>query len=526
MRFRYSTTLLLTSLTIFATSANAQVARVASDQSRGKFYDGILRSLVDSQSNWRQQGTDQPAGRNQSQLQTQARGQLQAFASEAGELITALRYEEQYSLHARGLLGEAIRVKAVADVLLGRTAAFITDEQLKAEFSELDRQWHLLSHQIQQTADLSNTVMRRVQRLDQVNAELEKQLQLQPQMDMQGLTYYFSALGENLNNLAQDVRIDLFSHPNKDQFASSLQQLRTKAERLRLAVENDYRYRDVSEYYKTFHSEWLTTKNQLRTADDRYIQRNINRITQLHNKVHELLWLPPVIDGRDILYQSDQLLAQVAKTAQDISLQDMLEQPNARDLFRKSSEFNALCKDFRNTVATETQLDNLRWDFKSMEVAWEDIKASLNTLERQETIQNISAIDSSVAQLRHDLGLQDGANWNEAIELASMLTNMSDLLYYDINRVVGRSSQFPTQFRNQVVRQAEQFHQSAEQLHGYLVRHSNSPEVKNISRRMAQEWNELQGNLAKIPYDQRLELARTSQEIAPAMAQLQVMYAY
>ena len=525
MRFRSASPFLLI-VFILAQPSLAQITRVASDQSRGKFYDGILRTLVDSQSNWQQQNVEPKARGAQSQLVGPARNKLTSFANEAGELITALRYEERYSLHARGLLGEAIRVKAVADVLLGRITGYITDEQLKSEFSELDRQWHLLSHQIQQTADLSDTVMRRVQRLDQINAELESQLQLHPQMDTQGLTYYFSALGENLNNLAQDVRIDLFSHPKKDQFATGLQQLRTKAERLRLAVENDYRYQDVAEYYKNFHAEWLTTKNELRSADDRYIQRNINRITQLHNKVHELLWLPPVIDGRDILYQADQLIAQVAATAEDISMRDLLDQPNARDLFRKAAEFNGLCKDFRNTVATETQLDNLRWDFKTMEVAWEDIKGSLNPLERQDTIQNISAIEALVGQLRHDLGLHDAVNWNEAIEMASMLTNMSDLLYYDINRIIGRNTQFPAQFRNQVSRQADQFHKSAEQFHGYLVRHNSSPEVKNLARQMAQQWNELQATLAKIPYDQRFELARTSQEIGPSMAKLQVMYAY
>ncbi len=531
MRFRLAA-LVVFSASVLANSSLAQV-RVASDQSRGKFYDNVLRNLVDSQTNWRQQ--NQPNGRtnqspvqaNQSQKVVQSRPKLQAFANEAAQLITALRYEEQYSLHARGLLGEAYGVKAVADVLLARTSnSNLTDEQFTAEFAELDRQWHMLSHQIQQTADVSNTVMQRVQRLDQINKELEGQLNLHPQMDMDGLTYYFSALGENLNNLAQDVRIDLFSHPKKEQFAGNLQQLRTKAERLRLAVENNYRYKDVAEYYKSFHTEWLSTKNELRSADDRYIQRNINRITQLHNKVHELLWMPPVIDGRDILYQADQLRQQIGRTAEGITMRDMLEQPNSRELFTKALEFHGLCNAFRNTVATETQLDNLRWDFKTLEVAWDDIKSSLNPLERQDTIQNIAAIETSVAQLRHDLGLHDEMEWDKAIELASNLRNMSDLLYYDVNRIVGRSNQFPQQFRNRTIQLADQFHNSAKQLHVYLVRQTSTPEIANISKQMAQQWNELQGIMAQVPYEQRYELARTSQEISPAMAKLQVMYSY
>jgi len=160
MRFRLAALIVFTA-SILANSSIAQVARVARDQSQGKFYDNVLRNLVDSQSNWRQQ--DKPSARTnqaQSQKVVQARSQLQAFANEAGQLITALRYEEQYSLHARGLLGEAYGVKAVADVLLSRTSNNnLTDEQLTSEFAELDRQWHLLSHQLQQTADLGNTVI-------------------------------------------------------------------------------------------------------------------------------------------------------------------------------------------------------------------------------------------------------------------------------------------------------------------------------------------------------------------------------
>lgn len=525
MRLRFAALAVFT-VSVLASSGFAQVARVASDQSRGKFYDNVLRNLVDSQSNWQQQR--QPAANaKQSQKATKARSQLQAFADETGQLITALRYEEQYSLHARSLLGETYAIKAVADVLLRNSSNnSLTDEQLVSEFAELDRQWHLLSYQIQQTADLSNTVMQRVRRLDQINTELESQLNLQPQMDLEGLTYYFSALGENLNNLAQDVRIDLFSHSKKDQFAGNLQQLRTKAERLRLAVENNYRYEDVAAYYKSFHGEWLTTKNELRSADDRYIQRNINRITQLHNKVHELLWMPPVIDGRDILFQADQLRNQIARTAQGISMQDILEQPNSRELFTKSAEFHTLCNSFRETVATETQLDNLRWDFRTLEVAWDDIKSSLNPMEKQDTIQNISAIEASVAQLRHDLGLHDAVEWDKAIELASNLRNMSDLFYDDINRVVGRSSRFPQQFRNQTIKLADEFHNSARQLHGYLVRRTQSPEIANVSRQMAQQWNDLQGIMAQVPFEQRYELARASQAIAPDMAKLQVMYSF
>lgn len=508
---------------LVVSSGSAQVARVASDQSRGKFYDGISKGLVNSLNSWQQQYPNQTPQANQSpQIQT-ARRSIQSIADEAGQLITALRYEERYSQHARGLLGEALRVKAMADVLLTRSSSVATIEQLSSEYAAIDQQWHLLSHQIQQTQNLSNTVMERVRRMDQINTDLEKQFNLQPQMDTGGLIYYFSALSEDLNNLAEDIRIDLFAHEKRQELTSSVLRLQTKSQRLRLATENNYRYDDVAEYYKSFHTEWLATKNQLRNIQNRYIHRGINRIAQLNNQIHELLFLPPVIDGRDILYQADMLRSQVDATANEISLKELLEQPNANELFIKTREFYTLCSDFRNSVATETQLDNLRWDFRGLEVAWDDVKTSLNPMRRQETIQNISSIESSITQLRYDLGLNAVAE-TQAIELASSLTNMTGLMFYEVNRIVGRSSQFSSQFRNQAVSQAEQLKKTAEQLGTYLARQQDGPEIAQLSRRLAQQWNDLQSTLGQIPYGQRAELAQTGQQLGPAVAKLQVMY--
>ena len=140
---------------------------------RGQFIDGILRTLVDSR---KAAPSPQPLtavpSASASQSVVTARRSLQDFANEAGQLITALRYEERYSPYVRSLLGDAFTVKATADVLAQRSQSMVDVSQLASEYAELDRQWRLLGHQLQQTANLSNTVTDRVTRLNQLNDQL------------------------------------------------------------------------------------------------------------------------------------------------------------------------------------------------------------------------------------------------------------------------------------------------------------------------------------------------------------------
>ena len=338
--------------------------------------DGVLKTLR-SQINFGQTQPLTPVPQaNLSQQQQQAQRSVRDFANEAGQLITALRQEERYSTYISSLLGDALRVKATADVLASRSLGIRDVTQLASEYSQLDQQWRLLSHQLSQTANLSATVRQRVARLNQVNQELEQQLKLSPQMDNTELVYYFSAIGEHLDNLAEDVQIDLYTHPQRDRFATGIQQLRTRSQQLRLAVEYNYPYDAVKRYYEQFHSDWLSIKGELRPINNRYIQRNISRITQIGDRIHELLWLSPVIDGRDILQQAEALQQQVDGIGNTVSLTQVMRLPNAEEFFGRAKEFYELCGTFRQTVATETELENVWWDFRVLDVAWTDLEGA------------------------------------------------------------------------------------------------------------------------------------------------------
>jgi hypothetical protein len=80
---------------------------------------------------------------------------VQEFSNEAGQLIGVLREEEHLSPGIRPLLGDAISIKARSDALLRRPYGPGGADALARDYQEVDRQWRVLSHRLEQADDVS-----------------------------------------------------------------------------------------------------------------------------------------------------------------------------------------------------------------------------------------------------------------------------------------------------------------------------------------------------------------------------------
>lgn len=523
---RYSTALVFL-LFLQLSPVSAQTNTQTRQNQRGQMVQGLLRDLIDSQLNFQQPQQLQPVPASEIAPQMrQVRQLLTQYASEAEQLITALRYEERYLPVLRTALSDALGVKATADVLVQRIRYYGQTSQMASEYSELDRQWRVLSHQLKQTTNISTAVLQRVGRLDQLTDQLGQQFRLDPQVESEEILHYFMTLASDLSHLSEDIRIDLFSHPKRDEYTRQVQTLKGRAEQLRWAVERGYQYEDIKRYYQQFFESWLPVKRDLRTVENRYVQRNVTRISQVNDRLHELLWLSPVIDGHDILYLADTLQRQVQSISDRIPVRRLFDVPDPNGTFSQALEFYNLCHDFRETVARETELDSLRWDFRELQVAWNDLRNVLVPVAQDDTSQNIGVVDQSMLGLRNALRLQTVIDAQQITQLASQLDNMTDLLYYDVHRYLGRSSQIPQPIRTEVVTASNDLHQAAKTLYDRVSRRADDQDLANHTRQVASHWNDFQHVVARIPAAEREPITRTVQHIAPIMAELQLLYAY
>jgi hypothetical protein len=399
-----------------------------------------------------------------------------------------------------------------------------TIRQFTDEYTRIDQQWRVLSNQLKQIPNAGTRVIQEVDRMNLSAAAITKSFNLDPQMQRDELLQHFYALSSDLRYLADDIRTDLWNHPDRDSLTHQVLDLQNRTSQLTAALQYNHRYAYVKDYYQQFFDKWMATKRRLRTIDNRYVQRNIDRITQSTERLHELLWLPPFVDGGDILYMANTLKANVDSICDDISLTRLIALPNSTNIFAAAREFYAMCDSFRSTVSSAQDFDEVQWDFRELDVAWNDLRNLIVPLDNPTTAQQIAVIDNSIMDLRDVMGQRSSVDTHQIVEVVSTIDNMSDLLYYDLNRYVGQSNRYPASFRSQAVNSAKNLHHVAHTLYESVVQNRGTNMIRQQSQDLVARWNDLQQYLAKIPANDRAQIARTSKQIAPALAKLQVMY--
>ena len=505
--------------------AQRQPVRTASND-RGQFVDGLVRDLIDSQINFHATPLEPiPSGNANVEMQ-RARQQLQQFSELSNRIVSALRLEERYSPSVRPLLAEMLRIKAYADALIRKTQTSTDARQLITDYAELDRTWRLAAHQLQQMSGLGAGVQQTVTALNQVNNDVGQLMKVAPQLERSELIQYFVALRSDLDVLEEDISIDLFGHPEQTEFAQRVRSLRSTAQQLQLAAENRYPYDYIKSTYQGFFSQWRELKVKLRAINNRYIQRHVSRITTQNENLHKLLWLPPIVDGNEILYLAESLKSNVDHVSDQITLRQLMAVPNAELIFGRAADFYSLCEDFRATVARETEFNNVRWDFRELDVAWNDLRTVLLPLNDPETNQRVALIDQSIMGLRTALGLRSQVDRTEALQTAATLYNMTDLLNYDVIQLVGQSSRYPAQFRNQAIAASNAFRSSVRALYDGVSRQASQDQLRSTVQTLGSDWSRLMQVVNQIPADQRTGIARTVHQISPSVAKLQVMFAY
>ncbi len=498
-----------------------------SNGNSGGFVDGLLRTMVDSRMNLDGPAGTRPAPVNGTNLaSTEVRRLVDSFTLEASHLSTALQAEIRNDSNIRPLLSDVLRVRSTLDILNRRIQSGSAPAGLTREYRDLDQQWRYASQQIKQLVSVSAAVRRRVEAMDTINESLGQTFQVGPQMEAEDVVNLFAALASDLENLTEDVDLDLYANPNRDHWTRQLVDLTSRAKQLRMAVASRYGYSDVVRYYKQFYDAWMPLKRELRTADNRIVQRNVNRITKTNDRLHALLYLPPIIDGQDILYLAENLHRNVEVVSDQISLRQLIALENANDVLRRAKEFYGLSDEFRRVVAKETKLENIRWDFKKLDTAWFDLRSVITPVDDTKSNRTIALLDASLSELRLGLGLETAFDRDQAVDLVSQLDNWMDLLAYDVQRIVGRSNRYAPQVRDEALAAAGNLRSLARELHQSVAMQADTARFRNQFRQMGKEWQRLQATLPQLSAADRSELARSYQNIPPAMAKLQLLYAY
>jgi hypothetical protein len=333
-------------------------------------------------------------------------------------------------------------------------------------------------------------------------------------------------LSAETRHLVEDVAFEVPHGKGRGELISQGRQLELQVNQLADAISRDVRYDVIVDAYKDYHTRWRRWASGLRTIDSRYVMRGVRRVDLTNDQIHELLWIPQVIDRQQIVHRAKALAGDVDQILIATSVRDLLGLPNAADVLSTARELAGLCEGFAQSAAGRSDLDDLLWDYRVLDVEWQTLQGHFKAINNIDLQQRLAAADQTAAALRESLGIRPISDFREAVRLAASVDNLADILQRDARHRMGMSARYSPQFRKLLIDSTSQFHDAAHEFHDSVVRHADDSRLRSQCAGLARLWEQMGGHFAKCTPEDRSVLRDTCHRIAPALAKLQVLYAY
>ena len=497
---------------------------------RGGFIRDLLKTYVESQIQSQPAPSNPPAASRTSSPDPQIRraGELLgAASSEMAELVDALLGDVNRANGVRQLLSLAFRVNADAAVL-SRQLSYTQDiDALRPSLRQLDQDWRTLEYRLSQTHNLSATTLGHVERIKQYADQLNAMFQVPTQVDLNELSQRASQMHQALRTLLQDIRYEIPDRQMADRLFSAgrntYEQLQRFVQLTRPYSNTNVHYETLKQEYERLDNYWTTYQQRLRQANNRHLQRQIQRINDDMRAMNSALYIEVDQISREELEHATSILrGDIDRLLRRINLKMLTQLPAARRYaIEAASDLDQTCTDFSEMLNDD--VDNIRDMFLYMYDEWQRLNMSLQGVGSQEARQAIRDVETSLTDLQALLGVRFELDRTAAINLATTLNGHARHLQGDVRDVFGRPNRYPQDFQNNCLDEAARFEAATRSLYNALDRGEKLQTLAETMRGLAQSWTSLTRMLPQFSASDRGHLTQIEREITPQVVQLQTL---
>ena len=508
----------------FAQGTPAQRTTYTRDQQRGMI-DDFSDSLHDRDRNRRSVNDrafpNPPAGGVTAELKL-LRPLIRDFSNDASQLTYALNEQIRQTPALRTLYTDALRVSAEA-VGLDKRAGQVNDHrQLAEEFQTLDADWRELAYRMEGVRGLQAGTRDLVANLNDGGEQIRKSLNMQPQLNRQGLYMKTASLAGDLENLLDDINAELGRSKNAQQYA--MQGSRIRQEVLGLAALSRDDHADTAlivDEYKRVEAMWLPLAVKLQAEDNRYLERSLRRITQTSGEIHQLLLLPQKIDKQQLVYLTSALKKDIDEFFERTPLILVMHLPKAKSALATADQFYGVCEHFVDVVNTGNNVDEVLDSFRYIEQAEKSFNEVYSQIDSDRAVAVLQRIDQTVSTIRTSLQLQrEDFNRPAANDLAASIENLTEQLDFATKRWLSDDRQ---SFAKVCLQETASLADAAAALHQDLVRGVPIAQLRQEIDALYDNWRTVYGYLVKCQTDDRPTLGRLSSRLTPALVELRTM---
>ncbi|MEI8379716.1 MAG: hypothetical protein WCJ09_06285 [Planctomycetota bacterium] len=520
-------TLCLGSLGFVAASSVAQPptqrATYTREETRGlvEEYSNSLQDRNRYGNNRRQATPALPASGVTAEMKA-VRPLVHSFSDVSSQLTYSMNDQIARIPALRSLYSDALTVSAEA-VALDRHAVQHGDHNLLLDdFEQLDVDWRELAYKLQNVRGLTAETRDVIANLNSLNQQIRKSLNTQAQINRPEVSLEAAGLAGDLQNLMEDINAEL----GRTQLAQQLLMQTSRARQQILAVVSMCRDSQIDpallvREYRQFEATWQPVAVKLQAEDNRYLERDLRKISLSVGKIHQLLLLPQTVDKTQLVYLAASLKKDIDEFFTRTPLLLVMHLTKSGKALGTADQFYGVCEHFVDQVNRGENFDEVVDSFRYIEEAersFIDVYGSINSDKAVAVLQRIS---QSVDAIRTSLHLQrEDFDRNAASDLAASIAHLTEQLELATRQWLTDDPQsFGPACRQEMATLATQ----SAAIQNDLLRGVPVSQLRREIDDTYDHWRAAYKYLVKCQAEDRPVLGRLSGRLTPALVELRTM---
>lgn len=462
-----------------------------------------------------------PAGGITPEMKT-IRPLIRSFSEAASQLTYSMNDQITRFPGLRSLYSDALTVSAEA-IGLDRHAAQHSDHHmLLDEVEQLDADWRELAYKLQNVRGLPADTRDAISDLNSLGQQIRKALNTQPQVNRQDLALEAAGLAGDLENLQEDISAELGRTQQAQQYL--IQAGRSRQQILAvvsMARDSQQDTNALVREFKQYQAFWQPLAGKLQAEDNRYLERDIRRISLSTSKIHQLLLLPQTIDKSQLVFLAATLKKDIDDFFTRTPLIMVMHLPKASRAIATADQFYGVCEHFVDQVNRGEGYDELVDSFRYIEEADHGFVDVFGAINSDKAVASLQRIEQTVGTIRTMLHIQrEDFDRTAAVELAASLTNLTEQLDAATKQwLINDSQSFSSQCRQETALLVTQ----SAAIHNNLVRGVPVAQLQREIDDTYEHWRTAYKYLVKCQTDDRPTLGRLSGRLTPALVELRTM---
>ena len=512
---------------LLATLAQPAVAQ----RQRGVVQD-LLKDLIESQlrKEQRRSGANQAnfgPDRRPNTLSAEERRRLKQlkplaakYVNSSAALATGMSDELRSSPALRPLVARALQLNATASALARRLDDNISAEFLSASLRQIDQEHRQLEFQIGQIRPAPQRCIRDLQELSRVRDQVTALYELQPQVNLAGLTELSSALNVTLDALVEDVNVELRSNSQWRKLVQDGRRVQSQCRSFRYTCTDSNSRDAMVNGYQEYLAMWQPYADRLESFNNPYLARQVRRAHDLNRQVSQQLLIPVGVDRTRARHLSELIETELKQLYGFINLNVLANVPDVQNLPVLAASLKDQTRGFCECVTNNEGPAQMKARWNTMYASWTAFTFQLDAVKNRRIRTLMQEIDGSILALRDVLGIVPQFDRRQVTRLAASVDNLSDQMQTLVARW-GRRGSLPRGLKQDLV----QFHDLCHCFHDSALDREPPNQLLTDCDRVVTAWRQLNPRIAKCQTSEAVALGRLSEQVTVSLVQLETLLA-